>query len=170
MHTTSSFTYTNTPQSTHTPVMGKHLPPFFCNAAYLCPSVIPLLIWLLLFIVSHAISALHLALFLWTLVLRVTTIICKCVGGCVYLPHFFTSVSVCDFFSVFFLSFFLNTLSQRKLCQAKDQSGADAHTCDVSADPCLRVRWQLSISVTCWFILLSSPPIRLHPTPSPPRP
>lgn len=40
---------------------GKHLQPVF-GAAYLCPSVIPLLIWLLLFIGSHAISALHLAL------------------------------------------------------------------------------------------------------------
>lgn len=41
-------------------VFGNHLS-FFCKAAYLCPSVIPLSIGCLLFISSHAISVLHLA-------------------------------------------------------------------------------------------------------------
>lgn len=93
---------------------------------------------------------------LWTLVLHVTTIACKCVGACVCVSASFLRRCL---FVISFFYFFKSTLSKCKLCQAKDQSRADAHTCDVSADPSLRVRWQLSISVTCWFILLSSLPI-----------
>lgn len=64
---------------------------FFWGTAYLCPSVIPLLIWLLLFIVSHAISALHLAFAFERLF-------------CV-LPQSLTSVCVCvcELASFFFL-------------------------------------------------------------------
>lgn len=40
---------------------------------------------------------------LWTLVLHVTTIACKCVGACVCICLIFTSVSVCDFVLLFFL-------------------------------------------------------------------
>jgi len=76
---------------------GKHLQPFFWSTAYLCPSVIPLLIWLLLFIVSHAISALHLAFAFEHLfcvlpqsLASVWVHVCSCL--------IFTSVSVCDFF------------------------------------------------------------------------
>lgn len=75
----------------------KHLPPFFGNAAYLCPSVIPLLLWLLLFIVSHAISALHLAFaFEHLLCVLPQSLASVSVHVCICL--IFTSVSVCDFF------------------------------------------------------------------------
>lgn len=134
---------------------GKHLQPFFWNTAYLCPSVIPLLIWLLLFIVSHAISALHLGFaFEHLFCMLPQSLASVWVRVCVSASFLRRCLFVISFFY-----FFKSTLSKCKLCQAKDQSRADAHTCDVSADPSLRVRWQLSISVTCWFILLSSLPI-----------
>lgn len=146
--------------------VGKHLPPFFFNTAYLCPSVILLLLWLLLFIVSHAISAVHLAFaFEHLLCVLPQSLASVSVHVCICLVFY-----VC-LFVISFLSFFLTTPSKCKPCQAKDQSVADAHTGDVSADLCLRVRWQLSVSVTCWFILLSSvlipPPLTppLHPSP-----
>lgn len=106
---------------------------------------------------------------LWTLVFP--SIVCKCVcvrvDRCVHLPHFCSGV--CLWF--LFLSWRKKMEEEVRYCSTKrarrgDQSGADAHTCDVSADLCPGLRWQLSISVTRWFILLSSPPIFTNPLPS----
>lgn len=90
---------------------------------------------------------------------RLQVCLCMCVSAS------FLRLSVCDFCPVFF---FLTTIYKCKLCQAKDQSVADAHTGDVSADLCLRVRWQLSVSVTCWFILWTS--VLIPPPLTPPIP
>lgn len=87
---------------THTSY-GKHLPPFFFwNPAYLCPSVIPLLIWLLLFIISSCNFSLAPGLCLFEhLFLRVTAIVCKCVWVHACICLILALVSVCDFFSFF---------------------------------------------------------------------